>query len=189
MTDERKGVVLIKGDRANLSEYDDTTEWQTDKQTVKIVGCNGCGKPIAVNAFYAPALAKCAACGHQSKSAGTGQAAIVQAGRTDPAKARNLADALINQQFGQAICPLCTEEMELKHIAHNSRYGPSRVVGYEKGQPLYDNDTGETVLLQCNKCKTVTSHSTTSQIVYRRQNEPKAADTAPASEYLLGARS
>lgn len=165
-------------------------EFQTDKAIVKICACNSCGRPIAVNVFYAPAIARCRACSGESADAGVGQSEIVQAGRTDPEKAARLEDCLINKAFAYAVCPFDPEhEMELKSVTHNQNYGPSRLIGHDAKGPIYKNDVGETVMHQCNECKTSVSYATTHQMVYRRQNEPKPnAGAAPAYEYLLGPR-
>lgn len=189
-------VVFAKGERSTFVDSIDfesrsfPIEWQTDKDTVKICLCTGCGeKAIGVNTFYAPAWAKCRACKGEAEASGVGQAQVVQPGKTDPAKAANLADVLLNKQFAEAPpCPLCTEPTELKSVAHNPMYGPSRIIGYEKGQPVYQNDVGETVMYQCNECKTSVSYSTVHQSVYRRQNEPKNTIGEPSDRYLLGAR-
>lgn len=154
-------------------------EMQTDKANIKIVVCIECGQPIAVNVFYAPAIAKCAEHGggdaraSREKGAATGSQGIVQPGRTDPEKAANLADCLINKEFAEAECVFCRTPMELKNVSHNPAYGPRRLTGERNGIPVYKQLTGETVLLQCNHCKTTTSYSTVHTIVYRRQNEPK----------------
>lgn len=174
--------VLAKGPREQFegTEYGSVPiEFQTDKANVKIVVCVECGAPLAVNVFYAPAIAKCSEHGggekrqHRDKGSAPGSQGIVQAGKTDPEKAVNLADCLINKQFAEAVCPLCAEVMELKNVSHNPAYGPRHLVGEKNGQLIYDQKTGETVLLQCNSCKTTTSYSTVHTIVYRRQNEPK----------------
>lgn len=179
------------GEKPGEAQYDPDhpIEKQTDKPEGKLVPCTGCQRALFVNAFYAPAQAKCTACKGQSATAGRGEAAIVQPGKTDPTKAANLADSLLNKAFAQATCPLCQEEMELKHVTHNPHYGPSHLLGYDgKGMPRYDNTTGETVLLQCNSCKTTTSYSTTAQAVYRRQNEPKPGTSRPIMGDMLGER-
>ena len=164
-------------------------EMQTDKATVKVVPCTGCGQPLGVNVFYAPAIAKCASCGGQAAIAGTGESVIVQAGRTDPSKAANLADCLINREFAEAVCPKCGEATELKSVTHNPKYGPSRIVGHKGGVPVYRNDVGESVMHQCNSCRTTITMSTTHQVFYRRQNEPKPNAGRPSAwNWMLGER-
>jgi hypothetical protein len=186
--DRRDPALLETFKQAFGGDWTDV-QWQTDKQTAKLVPCTGCGRPLGVNQFYAPAIAKCTGCGGQTETAGKGEAAIVQPGRTDPAKAANLADALLNKQFATAACPLCAEDMELKSVTHNQNYGPTRLVGYTKDGPRYDVSTGETAMLQCNGCKCVVSMSTTAPFVYRRQNEARdSAGDAPVWTSLLGAR-
>lgn len=174
--------VLAKGPREQFegTAYEGVLiEFQTDKTNVKIVPCTECGQPLAVNVFYAPAIAKCSEHGggekrqQRDKSTATGSQGIVQAGKTAPEKAANLADCLINREFEHADCPFCRTPMELKHVSHNPAYGPRHLVGEKNGVPLYKQRTGETVLLQCNSCKTTTSYSTVHPVVYRRQNEPK----------------
>lgn len=167
-------------------------EEQTDKPMVKLVPCTNpeCRRPIAVNVFYAPAIAKCSDCGFQAKSAGTGQSQIVQAGRTDPEKAARLDECLVNKEFaGPFMCPLCEHAMELKYVTHNPSYGPRKLIGHDSKGPLYKETLGESAMLQCNKCLTTLSLSTMHQVEYRRQNEPKQSTrTSTAWETLLGER-
>lgn len=170
-------------------------EFQTDKQTVKVCPCtaDGCGKPIAVNAFYAPAIAKCGGHGgggeRRSTSGDTGGSQIVQAGRTDPSKAARLEDCLINKEFAVATCPFCSTVMELKSVSHNEHYGPGEWVSNGKGgREWRQTAQGETVSHQCNSCRTTLSMSTSAQITYRRMNEPKRVVNRPALEVLLGER-
>lgn len=178
-------AVLAKGPREDFDAGLDgrDIEWQTDKALVKICACTGCGAPVGVNTFYAPAIAKCSECGHQARNAGTGQSAIVQAGRTDPEKAVNLADCLLNKGFAFAMCPMSPDHvMELKSVSHSPTYGPSR-----RTDSGWLNDTGETVMHQCGTCKTTVAYSTTAQMVYRRLNAPRTASGDPSAwEKLLG---
>ncbi len=150
-------------------------EVQTDKAICKLVPCTGCKRPLAVNTFYAPAIAKCRQCGGSSARSGIGEAEIVQVGRTDPAKAKNLADCLINPSFATATCPLGGEDhrMELKSVNWAERYGPSEMVIGKTGRPEYRQiAAGETVMHQCLDCKTCVTYTTTAQSQYRRMNEP-----------------
>lgn len=172
---------------------DDEPEFQTDKDAVKVVPCTGCHRPLVVNSFYTPARAICSACGGTRQSAKTGTSNVVQAGRTEPSKASNLNDCLINPSFSHAICPINSEHvMELKLVNHNPNYGPTRLVGYDKsGNAKRNNSTGELVMHQCLTCNTVVTYATTSVMQYRRQNEPRtvAGDRPPAWDATLQIRS
>lgn len=166
---------------SNDAIYDKTKEieFQTDKASVKVVPCVECGAPIAANVFYAPAIAKCAEHGggekrqQRDKASAPGSQGIVQPGRTDPEKASNLSDCLINKEFETIDCVFCKTPMELKNVTHNPNYGPRHIEGYKGDVPIYKQQIGESALLQCNSCKFVIGMSTTHTIVYRRQNEPK----------------
>lgn len=180
-------------DKHNVIDPAKEPEFQTDKDAVKLVGCRDCQRPLVVTTFYAAAKAICREC--SGATAGNGGTATVGQpipGSTDPAKAVNLADCLVNRQFAEANCPLCAEAMELKLVVHSDSYGPRQLEGYDKtGVPRYKVSVGETVTLQCNSCKTTVNMSTMHQHEYRRQNEPKkrvGMESAPL-ESVLGIRS
>lgn len=171
-------------------------EVQTDKPIAKLVPCTGCQRPLVVNQFYAPAQAKCSTCRPDQSSSSVGSVAVPQPGRTDPAKAKRLADALVNPQFAKALCPLHPDddehEMEIKSITHSDHYGPRTLVGYDgAGRPQYRQDAvGESVRLQCRKCNTTVDYSTQHQVQYRAQNEPRETTSDPTAtmRILAGVR-
>jgi hypothetical protein len=187
---EQKGQLIFKGSRAEVSAQDWGVDWQTDKDPIKVVGCNECGDAVAVNAFYSNAKVMChrhrtAEVDSRGSSRGDGQAQAVHVGKTDPQKVADLRDVLINKQFGETkVCPVCDHAMELKCVTHNPHYGPQR----RTKEGGYANSTGETVLHQCNACKCTLSMSTTVQNVLRRQNEPKTGLRASGWPELLGVR-
>lgn len=162
-------------------------ELQTEKAVCKLVPCTGCRRPIAVNTFYAPAIAKCRACGGHSARSGIGEAEIVQVGRTDPAKAKNLADCLVNASFAVCVCPIGGDEhrMELKMVNHNERYGPyERVVDKQGRLGFRQIAPGESVMHQCLDCRVCVTYTTTAQSQFQRQNEPGLGKRVRAEEYL-----
>lgn len=166
---------------------------ETDKSPVKFVPCGVCRRAMMVTTFYVPAWAGSGCRGCKNTEAGSGYATVQvpQAGRTDPVKAVNLVDCLLNEEFAEANCPKCGDPMELKTVHHNPNYGPRVLVGYDKqnSDPIYDMLTGEVAMHQCNHCRTTVSFSTTAQMIYRRQNEPKTtAGSRPVAEYMLGER-
>jgi hypothetical protein len=166
---------------------------ETDKKPVKFVPCGICRRAMMVTTFYVPAWANSGCRGCKGADAGGGMASVQvpQAGRTDPEKAVNLVDCLLNEEFAEASCPKCGDPMELKSVHHNPNYGPRVLIGYDKknGDPIYDMLTGEVVMHQCNHCRTTISFSTTAQMIYRRQNEPKStAGSRPVTEWTLGPR-
>lgn len=186
-------------DPRNAAQYDPDKpiDVQTDKETGKLVPCTECGRAIYVNAFYAPAIAKCSDCKPTATGSGggNGSQAVVQAGKTDPARAANLASCLVNEHFAIAMCPVHPDdpehEMELKSVDHHQHYGPSELIGYDaKGRPNYrQTGIGETVMHQCLKCKATVSYSTTAQQQFRCINEPtKDRKHTNAWGSLLGTR-
>jgi hypothetical protein len=173
-------------------EHYDTSlayEVHTDKRPVKFVPCLDCKRAMMVTTFYVPAWAHCSRCsGSEEKTLGS--IAIPQRGRTNPELAKNLADVLINEQFAEASCPMCGEDMELKSVSHNANYGPRELMGYDKqnGRPIYKQLTGEIAMHQCNKCLMTVTFSTVHVMRYRRLNEPKVGRIAPLSQDILGPR-
>lgn len=162
-------------------------EVQTDKTSVKLVPCRECRRALVVTTFFAPAKAICRSC--KGETAGEGRQATVGqpvAGQTDPAKAVNLADCLVNKHFAHATCPVRPDEheMELKSVNHSPQYGP----GYFVGKMWRQTDVGETVIHQCKDCLAVVTYSTTFRTKMRRQNEVKIKpDTGPReASYLHG---
>ncbi|HEX6027034.1 MAG TPA: hypothetical protein VFZ00_33860, partial [Solirubrobacter sp.] len=171
-------------------------EYQTDKAQVKLVPCRECSRPLVVTTFFAPAKAVCAACSGQARAVGDHHAAVGQPkpGETDPAKAVNLADCLINEHFAIAVCPAHPDdpehEMELKSVSHSDSYGPGH---YERsgGSTIWVQDAkGEVVTHQCRRCLAVVTYNTTIRTEYARQNEPRdKPDTgAPERHWLHGLR-
>lgn len=158
-------------------------EFQTDKVEVKLAPCRGCHRPLVVTRFYAPAKALCGAC-KGGTTPGDQLVGKPIPGKTDPAKAVNLAECLINPQFAYAVCPFDAEHtVELKNVVHAPHYGPRRLVGYDgRGIPKYNVEVGESVMHQCNECKAVISYSTQHAHVYRRQNEVRTNDLHTAGD-------
>jgi len=167
-------------DPRNAAEYDPSkpVDVQTDKPEGKLVPCTECGRAIYVNTFYSPAIAKCSDCKPTATGGGgNGTQAVVQAGKTEPHRAKDLTACLINGHFAFAVCPVHPEdpehEMELKSVDHHAHHGPSELIGYKNGRPEYrQTDIGETVMHQCLHCKAVVTYSTTAQQQFRRINEP-----------------
>ncbi len=150
--------------------FDTTLETHvlTDKENTKTIPCVVCRRPCVVTTFLAPAKCRCK--DHRnSDSVGTAQVGVPIPGHTDPAKATNLADCLVNAAFAKAVCPVRPDdpehEMELKSISHASHHGPMR-----DGVVV---EPGEVATHQCLKCHAVTSYSTQHIHQYRRQNEPR----------------
>lgn len=169
-------------------------EVQTDKDMVKLVPCRECQRPLVVTTFFAPAKAICRSCkGEAPDSVATVGQPVP--GQTDPAKAVNLKDCLVNKQFEFARCPVHPDDeehvMELKSVSHNDHYGPTTMIGYEKGQPVYRQDApGETVMHQCTHCKATVVYSTKHVVQYKRINEVKVEPDfgPPHRNSLLGVR-
>lgn len=166
-------------------------EVQTDKNPVKLVPCREqeCRRPIVQTTYYAPAKAICRSC--KGETVGERQATVGQPvpGQTDPAKAVNLANCLVNLEFAAALCPVHPNDpehiMELKSVNHSPHYGPGHFNG--KGHWIQEAP-GETAIHQCIKCLAVVSFTTTYRSPLRRQNAPKTKpDTgAPEHSYLHG---
>lgn len=166
-------------------------EVHTDKRNVKVVPCTMCTRPMVVSTFYVPGWAKCRVCSPDRKASGErGTVVIPQVGRTDPATAVDLAACLINRaEFEIMLCPFGHGEMELKSVNHNDQHGPSKIIGYEKGQPIYKLlAVGETVMHQCNECLCVVTMSTTAHTSFRRQNEVRPGKNANVWDDLHGSR-
>lgn len=159
----------------------------TDKENTKTIPCVVCRRPCVVTTFLAPAKCRCR--DHKnSGSVGTGEVGVPIPGSTDPAKATNLADCLVNKTFERAVCPVHPDdpehEMELKSITHAPHHGPMR-----DGVVI---EPGEVATHQCLKCNTVVTYSTQHLHQYRRQNEPREAaknfDDGTVLDWTLGAR-
>lgn len=163
--------------RDELEGQHPEAEVQTDKAIAKLLPCGQCGAQLITSQFYAAANAKCAGC--KEAPAGPGGGGVVVPGRTEPAAAKNLADALINKGFAAAICPAHPDdpdhEMALISVVHNPNYGPSVFCGYAGGKPKYKQTApGETAQHQCLACKAIVSYSTTPQSLYRPINRPRS---------------
>lgn len=162
-------------------------EWATDKEQVKIVPCRDCRRPMVVTAFFMPEKAQCRACAGESENAVASVAAPV-AGVTEPAKAMNLADCLLNPQFSEAICPICVEPMELKHVFHNPDYGPGHWEQSSKGPVWVQDAAGETALHQCNRCRCTITIATTAVHTFKRINEVRPGRHVNGWATSLGTR-
>jgi hypothetical protein len=148
-------------------------EVQTDKEAVKIIGCRECARPLVVTTFFAAAKGVCRVCkGETGTVASVGQPVP---GQTDPTKAVNLADCLVNKHFAHALCPVHPDneehEMELKQIAHSDHYGPGEFVLTKDGRIWKQTAPGETAMHQCTKCNATVVYSTQHVVQFRRQNE------------------
>lgn len=165
----------------------------TDKAMSKRVPCKACRRACVIHAF-APNAVLCSTCKSGNSGAGSspGTVASPEPGVTDPAKAVNLVDCLLNPTFAHAHCPHDPEHaMELKSVSHAPNYGPRKLLKYDaKGVPVYHQETGETVMHQCAECGTVVTYSTQHTHQYRRQNEPRVNDhkSGTSWESLLGTR-
>lgn len=160
-----------------MTEFNDDLELevQTDKDRTKEVPCRECGRRLVVNVFYAAANARCSTCKADGGS-DVASVGVPTPGVTNPANAVRLEDCLVNPQFANALCPVHPDdpehEMELKHLSHHERFGPSEVVGWKNGQPeVRQLAIGEVAMHQCTKCKATVSLSTTAQTQFGRQNE------------------
>lgn len=175
-------------------EVPDGVEIQTDKERVKIAPCRECGKDLAVSVFAATGNAICAACrSGDSSERPVASVAHPIPGKTDPAKAVDLAKCLVNPGFAQALCPAHPDdpehEMELKSVSHHPHHGPSEMFGFKNGRPEYRQTAiGETAMHQCLKCKATVSYSTTAQSQFLRQNEVRGNQHVNGWEPLLGVR-
>lgn len=159
----------------------------TDKDSTKTLPCVVCRRACVVTTFLAPAKCRCNDHKNESSS-GHASVGVPVPGHTDPAKATNLADCLINKSFALAICPTHPDDeehvMELKSVSHASHHGPMR-----DGVVI---EPGELATHQCLKCNTVVSYSTQHKHQYRRQNELSAStkdfSDGTVQDWLLGAR-
>lgn len=174
------------GPRPEGIDWNKAPETQTEKAKVKVLPCTVCARPLVVSTFYTPAWAKCSECTPEKDTPReVGSATVVQAGRTDPSLAADLGACLINRvEFEVMACPFGHGDMELKSVNHNDRYGPTKMVGYEKGQPLYKQYApGETTMHQCNECRCVVTMSTTAVNIFKRQNEPRQKEGSEANAW------
>ncbi|HEY6892502.1 MAG TPA: hypothetical protein VI300_32150 [Solirubrobacter sp.] len=170
------GVTTIKVDaKGRTMDIDPSkdVEYATDKEQVKIVPCRNasCLRPMVVTTFFMPDKAECRSCRGDNPDAGVASVAAPIAGSTEPAKAMNLADVLLNPQFAEVICPICVEPMELKSVNHNDQYGPGHWTPSSKGPAWVQDAKGETVMHQCNKCLLVITIANTARYEFKRQNE------------------
>lgn len=181
------GELAVNIEKQNEIDPTMEVEIQTDKDMVKIVGCRECKRPLVVTSVYAPAKAMCNVC-----KGGTGKVATIGQpvpGQTDPAKAVNLADCLVNVHFAQALCPVHPDDedhvMELKAVSHSPHYGPGHYG--PKGAWIQDAP-GEVVTHQCTKCLAVVNYSTTFRSPMIRQNAKRDKPDlgAPEENYIHG---
>ncbi len=167
-----------KGTRLEI-DLDATPEIQTDKEAIKIVPCRECKRPLGVTTFFAPAKAICRSCSGEALAEGGGVATVGQPtpGQTDPARAINLADCLVNKPFAQALCPVHPDDpdhvMEIKTVSHSQHYGPGHYEKSSKGLVWVQDAPGETVRHQCTKCLATVDYATTQRSPLHRQNAPK----------------
>lgn len=167
MTHETTMTATEPVELVSVPTFDDALEPETltDKEKTKEVPCRKCRRRCVVTLFATPAEVECSTCRGVTKQkkhedAMSNRAATIQ---VNPAKLENLADGLINKVFRQIpVCPFDAEhEVELKSICHTPHYGPRRFRGYDgKGLPKYDQETGESVLYQCNECRCCIGFST-----------------------------
>lgn len=169
-------------------------EFQTDKQAVKLVPCRECKRPLVVTTFFAPAKAICAADSGRAAAEGDGRGTVGQPvpGQTDPRKAVDLTQTLINPTFAQARCPVHPDddehEMLLVSVSHHEHYGPQMFLRYEGGKPVYKQIApGETVVLQCQheNCLATVTYSTTPQQRILPMNAKKAPDLGRRPGFTL----
>lgn len=156
----------------------------TDKEVTKVVPCRECGRPCVVTTFATPAKTRCNTCRGGQRAAKREAVQIKAAHTVNPAALENLADGLINPVFKTIpLCPFDPEHnVELKSVSHSPQYGPRHLMGYDgKGIPQYDQQTGESVMYQCNDCRTVISYSTQHPLLLQAQNEIKKLAEAPSS--------
>lgn len=192
----KAGVSLLPLGPKGDFEFDmeKSVEVQTDKEQVKIVPCRECHGPIVVTTFFAPAKAICSTCtGVTANDPGSKKGTVGQPipGQTDPAKAVDLEKTLVNHAFAKALCPVHPEnpdhEMQLVSVVHSDNYGPSKLMGYNGGKPVYRQEAvGETVMHQCQNCKAMTTYTTTRQNFIKPINEPRSLpDTGHRPGFIL----
>ncbi len=165
-------------DRLELETEFPDAEVQTDKDVAKLLPCGQCGTELIVSQFYAAANAKCSSC--KGTVAGPGTGGVVVPGKTEPAAAKNLEDALINRGFARALCPAHPDDpdhvMVIVSVVHNPHYGPSVFCGYKNGKPTYKQSApGESCQHQCQACRATVGYSTVAQSLYRPINKPRGA--------------
>jgi hypothetical protein len=182
---------VSKGVTLETLDLEKEPEVQTDKDAVKLVACRECGRPLVTTTFFAAAKGICRVC--RGEGSEVASVAVAQPGKTEPAKATNLVDVLINKHFANALCPVHPDDpdhaMELKYVDQNDNYGPSEHIGFKDGKPVYRQlAKGETVLHQCLACKAIVTYSTTAQSQYRRVNEPTANRKRSRMGESLGTR-
>lgn len=155
-------------------------EYQTDKQSVKIVPCRDCTRPLVVTTFFAPEKAVCRSCKGEAVDAGVATVAQPVPGQTDPRKAKDMTKTLVNPHFALARCPVHPDDdehrMELVSVVHSPHYGPTQLIGYSAGRPEYRQIApGEVAMHQCQhpECLATVTYDTTRQTRLRAMNEPK----------------
>lgn len=167
---------------ADIGTFDTSlpVEVQTDKDRMKLVPCRECKRPLAVTTFFAPAKAICGSC--KGETVGTvATVGVPIPGQTDPAKAVNLADCLLNEGFKQPpLCPAHPDaghEMELKMVTHSPHHGPTT------------NVPAESAFWQCTTCCAGVTLTTMYRSQFKRQNEVRSQTLDPEPmEDLLGVR-
>jgi hypothetical protein len=98
---------------------DRVQEVQTDKADRKLVPCTypDCNVDIWVNAFYAPAKARCETNHHKGKSTPSIRAAAAVTAVTTEAGTK---DVVPNGALALLLCPICHSEMTLDQIMGNA---------------------------------------------------------------------
>lgn len=172
-------VAVGAAEAKGLSFSDSAVEIQTDKDRIKATPCVGCSRPLIVSTFYVAANARCSECKGGATVDGTGEVVAPVAGKTDPARVKDMATVLVNPTLARALCPVHPDdeehEMELKWIGHAEHYGPKELIGFSAGKPEYRQiAVGETVMHQCLRCRATVVYSTTAQTQFRAQNEVRS---------------
>jgi hypothetical protein len=162
-------------------------EYATDKDQVKLVPCRECKRPMIVTTFFMADKAQCRECEGTSDGSFASVAAPTP-GETDPSKAVNLANCLLNPQFAEVICPVCVEPMELKSVNHNDHFGPGKWVHSSKGSVWDQSAKGETVMHQCPGCMLVVTISNTARNHFKRINEPRPGKNSNVWAEITGVR-
>lgn len=149
------------------------TEILTDRTDTKEVPCTECGRRCVVTVFKTASKTQCNTCRgvvKHEKREKTKEKKAASIG--DIASLENLRDGVMNAAFKTVpLCPFDPEhDVELKSISHTPYYGPRHFRGYVKGVPTYDQETGESVIYQCNSCNCTISFSTQHPML-RAQNE------------------
>lgn len=152
------------------------TEVLTEKQPTKDVPCKECKRRCVVTLFKTATTTTCNTCSGKKKESHRQEVKQKQALTIgNPGALEDLRDGLINPVFRHPpLCPFDAEHsVELKSVCHSPAYGPRHFVKWDKGMPIYDQETGEAVTFQCNTCLTLISYSTMHPMELKAQNEAR----------------